>query len=132
MINVCGYSQRPETFVVNDCTFSLERKQLTKVVDDCSDYLNKITLKTGGKVIFETSICGTDAIDVQFIHKGYLTVLEHYSSSVGWFEYYVFDVCKTRIVKTKRIDQGVKLNWEEFIELKPDFKSKYVEKVTEF
>ena len=127
-----GYSQQPETFIVNGCTFTLERKQLTKVVADCSDYLNKVTVKAESKIVFETTICGTDLKDVQFIHKGYLTVLEYYSSSVGWFEYHIFDVCKRRIIKTRRIDQGEKLNWEDFIELSPDFKNKYVKKVTEF
>jgi hypothetical protein len=129
----CSYSQQMVgTFTVNDCTFIHTRKQLDKMVSECSDYLNKITIKAGGKVVFENSICGVDVNDVQFIHKGYITVLEHYSSPVGWFEYIVFDVCKNRIITTKRIDEGVKINWEEFIELKEPFKTKYVEQVTNF
>ncbi len=125
--------QTVESFVVDGYTFSQDRKELTKVVDECSDYLNRITVKSGSKTIFVQKICGEDINDVRFIHKGYLTVLEHYSSSVGWFEYIVFDLCKHRIITTKRIEEGQGIfEWKEFITLDEAFKKKFVEKVTSF
>lgn len=128
------YSQQHiDSFVVEGYAFNQDRVELTKVVDECSDYLNKITVKEGDKTIFTKSICGVDVSDVRFIHKGYLTVLEHYSSPVGWFEYVVFDLCKHRIITTKRIEEGQgKFKWEEFISLDEAFKKKYVEKVVSF
>lgn len=125
--------QHVDSFVVEGYTFSQDRTQLTKVVNECSDYLNKVTMKTADKTIFEKSFCGTDEKDIHFIHKGYLTVLEYYSSSVGWFEYVVFDLCKHRIITTKRIEEGQgKFKWEEFISLDEEFKNKFVVKVVNF
>jgi hypothetical protein len=129
-----SYSQQPvETFKIEGYVFSHERQQLKKLTNECSDYLNRVSVKADGKVIFNNSICGVDINDVRFIQKGYLTVLEHYSSPVGWFEYFVFDLCKKRIIKTKRIDEGKgKFTWEKFIELDQSFRKQYVAEVTSF
>src|SRR5258705_12418608 len=102
-----SYSQQlVETFRIEGYVFRHERQELKKLTDECSNYLNRVSMKDGGKVIFNNSICGVDINDVSFIQKGYLTILEHYSSPVGWFEYFVIDLCKKRIIKTKRIDEG--------------------------
>ena len=125
--------QRVESFTIDNCNFKHDRQQLTKVVKQCSDYLNKITLTVSGKKIYEVELCGVDESDVRFIHKGYLTVLERYSSAAGWFEYTVFDLCKKRIITTRRVEEGTaKFAWEEFIKLEEPFKTKYVDKVKDF
>jgi len=132
LIIPCHAQQKSELFTIEGYVFNDEQTQLTKLVENCSDYLHKISMKSAGSTIFERSFCGVDSKDVQFIQKGYLTVLEHYSSPVGWYEYVVFDLCKKRIMLTKRIDEGEKFSWEQFIELKKDFKEKYIVKIQNF
>ena len=134
LIGPNSYSQElVETFKIEGYVFRHERQELKKVTNECSGYLNGVSVKAGGKVIFNSSICGVDLNDVRFIQKGYLTVLENYSSPVGWFEYLVFDLCKKRVIKTKRIDEGKgKFAWDQFIEPDETFRKKYVAEVTNF
>jgi hypothetical protein len=128
----CNAQQKIDSFTIQGYVFSDDQVQLTKLVDNCSDYLHKISMRSANSTVFEVSFCGVDSKDVQFIQKGYLTVLEHYSSPVGWSEYVVFDICKKRIMLTRRIEEGEKISWDQFIDMNKDFKDNYIVRIQEF
>ncbi len=134
LISCALFAQQPnETFSINGYGFKLDKKGMQKMTDGCGDILNKLSVQSQGKVIFSESICTVEIEDVRFTIKGYLTVLEHYSSPVGWTKYYIFDLCKKRLIKTRRIDETEKrLVWEDFIELTEATKKKYVEEILTF
>ena len=108
----------------------VEKEELTKITNDCDAVANKVILIIGGRTIYTEAICTADIEDVRFTNKGYLTVVEHYSSPVGWTIYYIFDLCKNQLIKTKRIDEGIELDWSDFIEPTQVTREKYIEKVT--
>jgi hypothetical protein len=110
-------------------TFKLERKELKVLTDGCTE--NRVTLSVmhNGVACFSKIFCVADKSDIRFTQKGYMTVVEHYSSPVGWTIFYVFDLCKKRVIVTNRIDEGQSLNWDDFIELKDSTKKKFVEKI---
>lgn len=128
------YSQKPEveTFELLGYTVKLEKQELLKITDNCDGTLNKLSVSDNEKVVFNKTICTADIRDVLFVEKGYLTIIEHYSSPVGWSQYYIFDLCKRRVVVTKKIEEGTELSWEEFIELDSGVKEKYVDNILPF
>ena len=125
---------KEDTFEIEGYSFSMKTELVSKIKDGCGLYWNNVVVKSPSKkILFANNLCGEDNEDVTFIHRGYLTILEHYSSSVGIFQYYIFDLCKKRMIKTKKIDQGPgKFSWEKFIDLDEEFKRKHVEKVVPF
>jgi hypothetical protein len=134
LVNYSVYSQPPtDIFSINGYSFRLDKKEMQKMVDGCGDILNSLSVQSQGKVLFSENICAVEMEDVRFTTKGYLTVLEHYSSPVGWTKYYIFDLCKKRLIKTRRIDETEeRLVWEAFIELSESTRKKYVEQVIDF
>jgi len=125
------YSQikTEDCFEVFDNTIKLEKEELTKVAKECDAVVNLLTMSTNSNQVFVETICTADIEDVRFTQKGYLTIVEHYSSPVGWTVYYIFDLCKSRLIKTKRIDEGVKLIWNDFIDPNNVTKKNYIEKI---
>ena len=99
-------------------SLKLDKQELFDLKEGCDLVLNRITLEKQGKVIYSKSICATSLEDVVFIKKGDLTIVEHYGAPVGWSQYFIFDFCKSRLVLTKRLDEGTILKWENFIDFK--------------
>ena len=91
-----------------------------------------LTVNNKTKNVFAQTICTAEIGDIQFLQKGYLTIIEHYSSPVDWAVYYIFDLCKGSVIKTKQIDEGIKLRWEDFINPTAQTKKKYIESITKF
>jgi hypothetical protein len=120
--------------MIEGYSFSVKTELVSKVKDGCGLYWNNVMVASPNKkTVFSNNLCGEDSKDVTFIQKGYMTILEHYSSSVGRFQYYIFDLCKKRMIKTKKIDEGAgKFEWQEFIVMKEEFRKKYVESVVNF
>jgi len=129
-----SYAQLPEdVFILEGYKFKIEKKELQKVTDGCGEILNRLTLENGSDLIFSETICTSEIGDIRFHTKGYLTVVERYSSPVGWTEFYIFDICKKRLIKTKRVEEGqTNLGWEQFIELTESTRKKYVSQVIDF
>jgi len=134
MANYSANSQSAfDTFSVNGYSFILNQKEMQEMIDGCGHILNTLKVQSQGRVLFSENICAVEIGDVRFTIKGYLTVLEYYSSPVGWTKYYIFDLCKKRVIKTRRIDETEKrLVWEDFIELNDSIRKKYVEQIVDF
>ena len=129
-----GYSQEPviETYKLSGHVLKVEKQELLKLTNGCENIMNHLSLKNQKREVFSESICTAEIEDLSITKKGYLTVVEHHSSPVGWSKYYVFDLCKQRLVITKELDEGTKLAWDHFITLDDSTKGKYVDKVIPF
>lgn len=131
LLSFVSFGQVPESdrFEAIGFAFKLEKKALKVLTDGCSEIRVKLSVTHKGSNSFSEIFCVADKEDVRFNQRGYLTVIEHYSSPVGWTIFYVFDLCKRRLIVTRRIDEGETLVWDEFIDLKDITKKKYVDKV---
>lgn len=131
LLSFVSFGQVPDSdrFEAAGFAFKLEKKALKVLTDGCSEVRVKLSVTNKGSNSFSEIFCVADKEDVRFNQKGYLTVIEHYSSPVGWTIFYVFDLCKKRVIVTRRIEEGESLVWEEFIDLKDSTKKKYVDKV---
>lgn len=131
LISFASFGQMPdsEKYEAAGFTFKLERTELKVLTDGCTE--NRVTLSVmhNSSACLSEIFCVADKSDVRFNLKGYMTVVEHYSSPVGWAIFYIFDLCKKRMIVTKRIEEGQSLNWDDFIELKDSTKKKYVERI---
>jgi hypothetical protein len=130
-----GYSQEAVEkidFKINDITVSLRKYLNVKTDQGVCEVSGDVKLTRGGKKIYQEQICSAELPDVKIVTKGYLTVVEHYSSPVGWSQFYVFDLCKMRLLLTKKLQESPGLPWEKFIDVSDDFKAKYIEKIVQF
>jgi hypothetical protein len=116
-------------FRIDNVTVQLSKYQFVKEDQVLCEVSNSLKLIMNGKQIFHEKICTAELADVKIITRGYLTVVEHYSSSVGWSQFYVFDFCKMRLLLTNKLQESPGLPWESFIDLRNDFKTQYIEKV---
>lgn len=114
---------------IDGYSLQLNKQELFEITEGCDLVLNRITLKNEEKTIYEKTICATTLEDIVIINKGYLTIVEYYGAPVGWSQYYIFDFCKQRLILTKRLDEGVKVEWINFINPTVEFSKKYVEKM---
>jgi hypothetical protein len=131
LVSFASFGQMPdsEKYEAAGFTFKLERKALKVLTDGCSENRVALSVMHNGSASFSDIFCVADKEDIRFNVKGYMTVVEYYSSPVGWTIFYVFDLCKKRLIVTKRIDEGQSLKWEDFVELTDATKKKYVDKV---
>jgi hypothetical protein len=132
LISCSLQAQEVEKFEANGFVFSLSSKELKAITNGCSDFLASLKVTNSGRTIYSESFCIPDKKDVRFHLKGYLTVIEYYSSPVGWTKYHIFDLCKRRLMITRKIEENEVLAWEDFIELKDITKKKFIEKVEAF
>ncbi len=121
-----------DQFQLFDYTIKLEKKELQKILNNCDASINTITVNNSINNVYAETICTAEIDDVRFAQKGYLTIIEHYSSPVGWTVYYIFDLCKESIIKTKQIDEGIKLTWYDFINPTTETEKKYIESTAKF
>lgn len=131
LISFASFGQIPdnEKYEAVGFTFKLERTELKTVNGDCTENRVALSVTQNGSACFSQIFCVADKSDVRFTLKGYMTVVEHYSSPVGWTIFYVFDLCKRRVIVTKRIEEGQSLNWDDYIDLNENTKRKYVESI---
>lgn len=131
LMSFAAFSQIPdsERYEAAGFVFKLERKALKALTDGCTENRVTSSVTHNSSACFSEIFCVADKEDIRFNSKGYITVVEHYSSPVGWTIFYVFDLCKKRVVVTRRIEEGESLAWEEFIDLKEVTKKKYVDKI---
>lgn len=122
-----GYSQEAVErieFKINDMTVELRKYLNVKTDQGVCEVSSNVKLTKGGKEIYQRQICSAELTDVKIVTKGYLTVVEHYSSPVGWSQFYVFDLCKMRLFLTKKIQESPGLPWEKFINVDNEFRAK--------
>ena len=110
-------------------TIGLRKYLNVKTDKGVCEVSSDVRLTKDGKKIYQGQICSAELSDVKFIRKGYLTVVEHYSSPVGWSQFYVFDLCKMRLFVTKKLQESPGLNWENFIDVSDEFNAKYIAEV---
>ena len=121
-----------DQFTLLEYNIKLEKEVLTAITKGCDGTLNILTVNNKTTSVFAQTICTAEVGDVRFLQKGYLTIIEHYSSPVGWTVYYIFDLCKGSFIKTKQIDEGIKLVWHDFINPTAKTQEKYIESITKF
>jgi hypothetical protein len=121
-----------DSFKSESFSLTLDKEELTGLVNNCGSILNKISFFEDDNLTYNISLCTSDFEDITFIKKGYLTVIEHYSSPVGWSKYFVFDFCKKRIIETKTLGEGTSIEWTSFIDFTSDFKKSTIAKIIEF
>lgn len=129
-----GYSQdavEKIEFKVDDVTIRLHKYQFVKTGQVICDASSDLKLIKRGKQIYQEKICSAELTDVKVLVRGYLTVVEHYSSPVGWSQFYVFDLCKMRLILTKKLQESPGLPWEQFIDISDEFNAKYIEKIVQ-
>jgi hypothetical protein len=128
-----SYSQNTskETYEAQGIRIEVEKQELLKLTEGCDGFLNVLTVKRRGNRVFTERICSVDSGDVVFVRKGYLTIVEHYSSPVGWSKYYIVDLCQGRLIITREIEEGTEIDWEKFIDLDGSVKP-YIEEVKKF
>jgi hypothetical protein len=131
MLYSVAYSQDKfvDKYELNGFFFSIETNELDKITNGCGAFLSKVRVMNGSKIVFNEVICVVEIDDIGFRQKGYLTIIEHYSSPVGWSQFYIFDVCKKRLIRTKKIEEGTELNWSDFINPSPLLSTKFIEKM---
>lgn len=131
LASFASFGQIPdsEKYEAAGFTFKLEREELKVQTDGCTENRVMLSVMHNGVGSFSESFCVADKEDVRFHLKGYMTVVEHYSSPVGWTIFYIFDLCKKRVIVSKRIDEGQFLHWEDFIEPAASTKERYIDKI---
>lgn len=126
-----GYSQeaiQKEKLDINGVQILLYKYPMMKTEEELCEIPSDIKLIKGGKQVYYNRICSVTMEEVQIRVKGYLTVIEHYSTPVGWSQFYVFDLCKMRLMITKRLEESPGLPWDEFINPTNEFGKQYVER----
>lgn len=125
-----GYSQealQKEKLDINGVQILIYKYPMVKTDEELCEIPSDIKLIKGGKQVYYKRICAVELEEVQIRVKGYLTVIEHYSSPVGWSQFYVFDLCKMRLIITKRLAESPGLPWNEFSNPTDEFSKQYVE-----
>lgn len=127
-----GVDKKVEKVIINEYELSLSKKEAVETESGFCEVQNIISLNKGAGELQSFSVCTAELEDVQFVNKGYLTVIEHYSSPVGWSKYFVFDFCKKRMIETKKLDEGTEIEWASFIDFNSEFEKSTIEKITKF
>ncbi len=117
---------------IGSIILQLHKKQLVETDQGFCEVYNELILLRGNKMIYKNSICAAELADVTITERGYPTVVEHYSSPIGWSQFYVFDFCKMRLFITKKIQESSGLPWKKFIDPEPQFKAQFLEKEESF
>ena len=129
-----AYSQDStfEKYTLLGFSICLEKQILSQITEECDAVINEVSLSYEEEELFKETICTPDVEDVLLVREGYITIIEHYSSPVGWSRYFVFDLCQRKVIKTKRLDEGTELNWGDFIKLDSLTKEEYVDEIIAF
>lgn len=120
--------QVQEIFEINGFKLCVQTREVLVQNGVCDTYVSELSVDRNKSTVFEESICASYDNDVTIIRKGYLSIVEHYSSPVGWSIYYIFNFCESRVFQTRRISDSDKtnLNWEDFIEPSDEISSEYI------
>lgn len=135
MISLISMSQEKigqDEVKIEDVTLRLLKKQFVETNQGFCEAHSKLTILIGNKEVYKNVLCTVDLDDVKIIERGYLTVIEHYSSPVGWSQFYVIDFCKKRLFVTKKLPESTGLSWKKFINLQEQFKNRYIEQEKSF
>ena len=130
-----GFSQdaiQKEQLSINGVQILLYKYPSENTGEEVCEVPCDIKLIKNGKQVYYERICAVDVEEVQIILEGYLTVIRHYSSPVGWSKAYIIDLCKERVIETKELGEGTEINWIDFIELSNASREKYVENISNF
>ena len=130
-----SYGQSPEvkdSFMYQGLEITLSQTSNIETPEGLCEYWNTLTVREGDAVLFEASFCTVEDIDAKMVHKGYLTVIEHYSSPVGWSQFYVVDVVARKVFKTHPLQESMGLPWEQFIDPKAAFLAENVASQSSF
>ena len=112
---------------IGSVTLQLHKKRFVETNQGFCEAYSELIILNGNKEVYKNAICTVELDDIKFREKGYLTVIEHYSSPVGWSQFYVIDFCKKRLYITKKLQESLGLSWEKFIEPEQKFKDQYIE-----
>ncbi len=129
------YSQeiiKKDEFSLNGVQIFLYKYSMVETDKGVCEVSSNLRLVKAGKQVYQTQICSVELSDVEVLEKGYLTVIRHYSSPVGWSKAYIIDLCKGRLIETKELNEGLTITWNDFIELSSATREKYVKSITNF
>lgn len=130
-----GYSQeaiQKEEFDLNGVQVLLYKYPMVKTDEELCEVPSVIKLIKEGKQVYYERICAVELADVEILAEGYLTIIRHYSSPVGWSKAYIIDLYKRRVIETKELDEGTEIKWTDFIDLSKVNRDRYVKNITNF
>ena len=135
LISFEGYSQeaiQKEELSIQGVQILLYKYSMVETDEGVCEVASNLKLFKEGKLVYKTQICSVELGDVEILERGYLTIIRHYSSPVGWSKAYIIDICKERLIETKELDEGTTIAWNDFVDLDSITKDKYVKKITNF
>lgn len=132
LCNSYGQMIYVDTYKHDGYEVSISKEVLEKLTNGCESIHNTFSFYNGDKLIFEEVICTPEIDDLSIVRSGYLTVVQYYSSPVGWSKYFVFDFCKGRMDETLRLEEMIEIDWDLYLSMRESDYSEYLEKSTTF